>query len=633
MSGEEVGIDATLLAALCPVAASILKDKQTQLTIASFLPDAKLKFIVDEAAIEDLIAVKELLQLGVLLNKQEASFATAQKAVAILVALGVEKENFVVHETEENYRAKCRWAAMWGLHPAAELDDDLPDDLDYYADLNQDIQPPDLGFDLPMANTERASFEEENTQDFTEGGATLARWSGVQDGSSSSSMTLSEMLSLQIEGNRAPSTPDLTEEGSNIERGCNTSEEAGGGDPGVDEELSTIGNNIEENGNIARVTSRQDTSVESVIGNASNTSTIVLNNSSTSPETTPICGRSTTCDVINNNHSSSNSNNNNNNNNNSNSVLHHKTRQGMGNLNPPMDTDASPPISDQSSVDFINSTSESLVKKVSADVVKHISTSGLSSSNDEEDDVSEVTSSVSADSGFGSPKSGKRSADPDCNSPRSKKRRVSFSEVDQVQKFVGGKQGDSRDSFASSSDTWHGFVGDVSVVKAMKENLEVRSRYQNQSQEVVAEKEVVEEVEERILAVNTVKEVVAEKDVVEERVLAVNTMKEGAVFREVVEDVIQEEGTVEVGANKSVEEVDRIPLRSPKEAATVAVFPRVKRDAEVEKGPSCKTCVASKKSRLGRYSTDVGMAAHSRKHSRQVRLPEVFPFVPPHYPA
>ena len=147
LPGEEVGIDATLLAALCPVAASILKDNQTQLTIASFLPDAKLKFIVDEAAFEDLIAVKELLQHGALLNKQEASFATAQKAVAILVALGVEKENFVVQETEENYRAKCRWAAMWGLHPAAELHDDLPDDLDYYADLNQDIQPPDLGFD------------------------------------------------------------------------------------------------------------------------------------------------------------------------------------------------------------------------------------------------------------------------------------------------------------------------------------------------------------------------------------------------------------------------------------------------------------------------------------------------------
>ena len=322
----------------------------------------------------------------------------------------------------------------------------------------------------------------------------------------------------------------------------------------------------------------------------------------------------------------------------------------MGSFSPPLVTDVSSPICDQSlsrssgkevglknmatddsSIDFINSTSESLVKEASVDVMKQISTSGLNSSNDEEDYVSEVTSSVSADSGFGSPKSGKRSADPDCNSPRSKKRRVSFSEVDQVQKFVGGKQGDSRDSFASSCNTWHGFVGDVSVVKAMKENLEVRSRYQNQSQEVVAEKEVVEEVEERILAVNTVKEVVAEKDVVEleERVLAVNTMKEGAVFREVVEDVIQEEGIVEVGANKSVEEVDRIPLRSPKEAATVAVFPRVKRDAEVEMGPSCKTCVASKKSRLGRYSTDVGMAAHSRKHSRQVRLPEVFPFVSP----
>jgi hypothetical protein len=85
----------------------------------------------------------------------------------------------------------------------------------------------------------------------------------------------------------------------------------------------------------------------------------------------------------------------------------------------------------------------------------------------------------------------------------------------------------------------------------------------------------------------------------------------------VFESVIQEEEIVEVGSNKSVEEVDRIPLRSPKEASTVSVLPSVKRDVEVEKGPSCKACVASKKSRLGRYSTDVGMAAHSRKHSRQ----------------
>jgi len=93
-------------------------------------------------------------------------------------------------------------------------------------------------------------------------------------------------------------------------------------------------------------------------------------------------------------------------------------------------------------------------------------------------------------------------------------------------------------------------------------------------------------------------------------------MEDDVVLREVV-DVIQEEEIVEVGANKSVEEVERILLRSPKEASTVAVFPRVKRDAEVEKGPPCKECVASKKPRLGRYSTDVGMAAHSRKHSRQ----------------
>ena len=129
-----------------------------------------------------------------------------------------------------------------------------------------------------------------------------------------------------------------------------------------------------------------------------------------------------------------------------------------------------------------------------------------------------------------------------------------------------------------------------------------------------------------------------EKDVVveevEERVLVVDTMEEGAIFPEVVGDAIQEEEIiVEVEVNKSVEEVERIPLRSPKEASTVAVLPNVKKDVEVEKGPpckvffleflkhlfySCKVCVASKKPSLGRYSTDVGMAAHSRKHSRQV---------------
>ena len=129
------------------------------------------------------------------------------------------------------------------------------------------------------------------------------------------------------------------------------------------------------------------------------------------------------------------------------------------------------------------------------------------------------------------------------------------------------------------------------------------------ARERVVEKEVVP-VEE------TVEEVVV---VEEERNLAVNTMEEGAVLREVV-GVIQEEENVEVGANKSVEEVERIPLRSPKEASTVPVLSSVKRDTEVEQGPPCKDCVASKKPRLGRSSTDVGMAAHSRKHSRQVHF-------------
>merc|ERR1719430_532083 len=135
--------------------------------------------------------------------------------------------------------------------------------------------------------------------------------------------------------------------------------------------------------------------------------------------------------------------------------------------------------------------------------MKQISVIGLSSSNDEEDDVSDITSSVSADSGFGSPESGRRSADSDCDSPKSKRRRVSFSEVDQVQKFVGGKEGDSRGSCASDSDTWHGFVGGISMVKVMKEGLDVRSHHQN--------KEVV------------VKEVEA----------SVVAMEEDAVFREV----------------------------------------------------------------------------------------------------
>ena len=116
----------------------------------------------------------------------------------------------------------------------------------------------------------------------------------------------------------------------------------------------------------------------------------------------------------------------------------------------------------------------------------------------------------------------------------------------------------------------------------------------------------------------TEKEVVVVEEAVEEVAIEV-MVEEGAVLRKVV-DVIQEEEMVEVGPNKSVEEVERIPLRSPTEASTVAILPSVKRDAEVEKGPPCKECVASKKPRLGRYSTDVGMAAHSRKHSRQVRF-------------
>ena len=617
------------------MAASILKDNQTQLTLASFLPAAKLKFIFAEAAFEDLIAVKELLQHGALLNKQEVSLATAQKAVDMLVALGVEEDNFVVPETEADFRAKCAWAAIFGLQPVADWNQDLLGEWDYNADLNQDIQPPDLGFDLPMANTSGASFEEENTirsgddmmsggQDFTEGGAVFSAdtwWSGAQGGSSS--MTLSEIPSLQIGENEGPSA----EEGPTSERGHNASEGAGGGEPGVGGESSTIGNIIEESssGSIAMVTSRQDTSTDSVasvsskIGKAFNTST-VLNPNSSSTET--ICGRLTTCDVINNNNSGH-------------SVLHYQTRDGMGSFSPSLDADASPPISDQSlsrskeaalknmatdarSSDVINSTRESLVKRASVDVVKQISASGFSSSNDEEDDVSEVSSSVSADSGFGSPKRGKSSADSDSNSPESgkrsadsdndspkSKRRVSFSEENYVQKFVGGSEGDSR-------CTWHGFVGGVSIVKAKKESLEVRSKMQEKG--VVAEKNVAEEkgvVTEKRGGVEEKRGVVEE---VEERVLVVNTTKEGAIFR----GIVQEDEVVEVGSDKSVEEVDRIPLRSPKEAATVAVFPSVKRELEVEKGPSCKVCVASKKPRLGRYSTDVGMAAHSRKHSRQV---------------
>ena len=622
------------------MAASILKDQQTQLTLANFLPDAKLKFIFDEAALEDLIAFKELLQQGALLNKQETSYATAQNAVDMLVALGVEEDNFVVPETEADYRAKCAWAAIFGLQPVADWNQDLLGEWDYNADLNQDIQPPDLGFDLPMANTSGASFEEENTirsgddmmlgsEDFTEGGAAFSAdtwWSGAQGGSSS--MTLSEIPSLQIGENEGPSA----EEGPTSERGHNASEEAGGGEPGVGGESSTI---VEESssGSIAMVTSRQDTSTDSVasvsskIGKAFNTST-VLNPNSSSTET--ICGRLTTCGVINNN----------NDNNSGYSVLHYQTREGMGSFSPSLDADASPPISDQSlsrskeaalknmatdasSSDVINSTRESLVKRASVDVVKQISASGFSSSNDEEDDVSEVSSSVSADSGFDSPKRGKSSADSDSNSPESgkrsadsdndspkSKRRVSFSEENYVQKFVGGSEGDSR-------CTWHGFVGGVSIVKAKKESLEVRSKMQEKG--VVAEKSVAEE-----KGVVTEKRGVVEE--VEERVLVVNTTKEGAIFR----GIVQEDEVVEVGSDKSVEEVDRIPLRSPKEAATVAVFPSVKRELEVEKGPSCKVCVASKKPRLGRCSTDVGMAAHSRKHSRQVRLQKFFSLFPPH---
>ena len=111
---------------------------------------------------------------------------------------------------------------------------------------------------------------------------------------------------------------------------------------------------------------------------------------------------------------------------------------------------------------------------------------------------------------------------------------------------------------------------------------------------------------------------VMEKDVVVEEVEE-RVLEDGAVFPEVVGDAFQEEEIiVEVGVNESVEEVERIPLRTPKEASTVVVFPSVKKDVEVEKGPSCKVCVTSKKRSLGRYSTDVGMAAHSRKHSRQV---------------
>ena len=130
-------ISTTLLAALCPVAASILKEQQTQLTLASFLPDVvpKLKFIFEEVALEDLVAVKELLHQGGLLNKQETSLATAQRAVDILVQLGVARESFVVPEVEV-YRAKCEWAAMFGLQPAVDLSHDPSEISEHDADFD-----------------------------------------------------------------------------------------------------------------------------------------------------------------------------------------------------------------------------------------------------------------------------------------------------------------------------------------------------------------------------------------------------------------------------------------------------------------------------------------------------------------
>merc|ERR1719341_990964 len=151
-------------------------------------------------------------------------------------------------------------------------------------------------------------------RDFTAGGAASSadtRWSQAQGGTSLP--FLSEILTVQI----GPSTPDFTEEGS-------TSEEAVGGEPGVDEELSTIGNDIKENSSISKVTRSQDTSmdsVESVTGNASNTSAVIINNNSSSPATKPICGRLTTCDEIIDNNDSNN-------------------RQCIGSFSPPLYTDA-----------------------------------------------------------------------------------------------------------------------------------------------------------------------------------------------------------------------------------------------------------------------------------------------------
>ena len=141
------------------------------------MPDIvpKLKFIFEEAALEDLIAVKELLQQGALLNKQETSFATAQRAVDIIVSLGVDEENFGASDLEVNQRAKCKWASMFDLQPAADLNHDPIEALDHNADLdpcgdlNQEIpdhsgdlyQPPDLGFDLFSSDIGMASFEVE----------------------------------------------------------------------------------------------------------------------------------------------------------------------------------------------------------------------------------------------------------------------------------------------------------------------------------------------------------------------------------------------------------------------------------------------------------------------------------------
>ena len=117
------------------------------MTLASLLPDIvpELKFIFEEAALEDLIAVKELLHQGVLLKQQETSHAAAQRAVDILVTLGVDNENFVVPETVVNHRAKCKWASMFGLRPKAGLNHDPSEisdyeaDFDHCGDLNQDV--------------------------------------------------------------------------------------------------------------------------------------------------------------------------------------------------------------------------------------------------------------------------------------------------------------------------------------------------------------------------------------------------------------------------------------------------------------------------------------------------------------